>query len=123
METIIRLSGLLKAGQVRSEVSWGEAYNPRCGDIWKLKDNRYVVVDYVDSFITGITFSDGERKGCRYTQAFGDWLRNQTAELISTFEKTPFPGSDNRGWTANINAPISNSQSVQFINDVISVQG
>ena len=118
METIVRLSGLLKAGQPRSEVPWGEAYNPRSGDVWKLSDGRYLVVDYKDSFLTGITFSDGERKAARYTQFFGDWLKSQKAVLISTFEKKPFPGSDEHGW--NTSTAMPTKVSTQFITDVLS---
>jgi len=122
METIVHLRGLLSsADQPRSETLWGEAYNPLCGDVWLLEDGRHIVVDYITCFDVGITFSDGERRGQKYRQSFGDWLRRQNAKLVSSFETKPFPGSDTRGWTAGTNCVITAEQSVEFINVLFAV--
>lgn len=78
--------------------------NPLCGDVWRLGDGCYVVVDYKDPFYTGLTLSDGDkvlgRSGFGYTDGVRRLLEGERAELVSTFEEIPYHrGVDHRGWT------------------------
>jgi len=97
-----------------------------CGDVWKMRDGRHMLIDFVDSFATGVTFSDGEQRGCKYTGTIEDMLRREEAELVSTFEERHFPAADARGWTpAGAKATDwSKEESVRFIQYVLdSVAG
>jgi hypothetical protein len=89
------------------------AGNPLCGDIWQLRDKRYMVVDYVDSFQVGVTFSDGTQGGVKYRDGF---RQNVTGgKLISTWEEWPFRYCDYRGWTRETDK-CTKEQSLQFLN-------
>lgn len=90
-------------GQGRDDIRYHPG-SPLCGDVWRLKDGRYAVVDYKDSFCTGFTFSDGEkvtgRGAQKYTDGVRQFLESEEAELLSTHEELPYPsGVDHRGWT------------------------
>lgn len=107
-------------GQGRDDIR----YHPGrslCGDVWKMPDGRYMLVDYVDVFQTGITFSDGERRGYKYTATLEEMLRREEAELVSTFEDRHFPCADSRGWTPSDAKPSdwSKEDSLKFIQYVL----
>src|SRR5215475_4089521 len=81
-------------GQGRDDIRYHPGH-PLCGDVWRLKNGTYLVVDYHETFCTAVTISDGERvierKGCKYTASYRHLLEGQEAELISTFEELPYP--------------------------------
>ena len=64
----------------------GPAGNPKCGDIWRLKDGRFLLVDYKDPFTTGVTFSDGKRAGFPYTEGYASFLSLNEGMLITQKE-------------------------------------
>jgi hypothetical protein len=85
-------------GQGRSDIRY-HPENPLSGDLWLLADGRYLLVDYVNPFCTGFTFSDGERASYNYTIGFCRFLNRCEAILISTWEERPYPYCNERGWT------------------------
>lgn len=116
-------------GQGRDDIRYHPDH-PLCGDLWKLKDGRYMLTDYVDSFCTGFTFSDGikvlGRGSLKYTAGVRDFLEKNQAELISTFEELPYPkGVDYRGWTDSKykgdKADMNGERSLAFIKAVLKI--
>ena len=114
-------------GQGRDDIRYHPG-NPRCGDVWRLKDGRYAVVDYKDPFVTGFTFSDGEkvtsRGGQKYTEGVRQFLEQQQAVLLSAFEELPYPvGVDHQGWTDSKYKPDAadrdGSRSMEFLRGLI----
>jgi hypothetical protein len=87
--------------------------SPLCGDIWRLREERYLVVDYVDSFQVGVTFSDGTQGGVKYRDSFRQHVMG--GKLISTWEEWPFRYCDHRGWTRQTDY-CTKEQSLQFLN-------
>ncbi len=116
-------------GQGRDDIRYHPG-NPLCGDTWRLKNGTYLVVDYHETFCTGITISDGEkvieRKSCGYTCTYQTMLENEQAELISTFEELPYPkGVDHRGWNDPKYVPDTadrdGKRSVAFLKTVLRI--
>ena len=114
-------------GQGRDDIRYHPG-NPLCGDVWRLKDGRYAVVDYKNPFYTGFTFSDGEKVTSRASQKYTDgvrqFLEQQRAVLLSTFEELAYPaGVDHRGWTDSKYEPDAadrdGSRSVAFLKTVL----
>lgn len=86
-------------GQGRDDIRY-HAERHLIGDVWQLRDGRYLLVDYVDSFCTGVTYSDGTSASCKYTATLSDMLRSNEAKLIQTFEEQSPSWADERGWNA-----------------------
>lgn len=95
--------------------------HPLCGDVWQVEKDLFFVVDYNDSFSTGLTYSDGKQRGFSYTSGYAEYLRSNRAILISTKEEKILPFScDERGWTSNPNCPnYSKEKSMEFLNERI----
>jgi hypothetical protein len=117
-------------GQGRDDIRYHPG-NPLCGDVWRLKDGRYAVVDYKDPFCTGFTFSDGEKMTSRasqkYTEGVRQFLEQQQAELVSTFEELAYrKGIDHRGWTDSKYAPDAadrdGTRSLAFLKGVLKLK-
>lgn len=116
-------------GQGRDDIRYHPG-SPRCGDVWRLNDGRYVVVDYVDGLCNGVTFSDGEkvlaRGSHKYTEGVRVFLERHQAELISAYEDRAYPcGVDDRGWTDSKYKPDTadrdGSRSVGFLKEVLRI--
>lgn len=103
-------------GQAREDIRY-HPQHPLAGDVWRLKDGRAFVVDYKDSFQTGITFEDGRRQACGYTRTFELFV--QDGQLISTFEERPYPACDERGWTRSTDS-CTGEESVAFLKEVLA---
>ncbi len=73
--------------------------SPLCGDVWRLKDDRHMLVDYKDSLQTGVVWSDGEAKAMGYTAGYERYCRDEGVELVLRSEDSGFPACDARGWT------------------------
>ena len=75
-----------------------------------------MVIDYVDCFLTGCTWTDGERKAQKYTDAFAAYLDRNDGELVSNAEDYAFhPNTDERGWTYDTKKIVTKEQSLDFI--------
>lgn len=97
--------------------------SPLCGDVWKLANGLYVVIDYIDPFCTGFTLSDGTQLGQKYTEGMRQYFESNKGELISTFEELPFPWSDHRGWSTNVKPPYPTAKdSLDFLTAVLKRQ-
>lgn len=103
-------------------------HSPRCGDVWELLNGIYAVVDYVDSFSTGVTFCDIEqvidRKGYYYTLEFGNMLKKEKAKLISAYEDFPYPtGLCSYGWSSSEYKPdkhdFDGTRSLNFLKYIL----
>lgn len=99
-------------------------YNPLCGDVWQFEDGQAFVVDYKDPFTTGMTFLDGSRRGCGYTEHFAAWVKRQKGKLISSFEQRPLSWNcDERGWSKNFKEKVpTGDQSVSFLKLVLGAE-
>ena len=108
-------------GQGRNDIRYHPS-NPLCGDVWKLRDGRYMLVDYKDSFCTGVTFSNGERAGMKYTEGFLRYLETEQAELINTWEEWPLRQCGHRGWTRETDK-MTTEDSLAFLNNLLKQKG
>jgi hypothetical protein len=102
---------------------WPQGH-PRCGDVWRLPDGRHLLVDYKSSLQTGLTYDDGERRGCYYTDTFESLLgygfyQQAKATLVSRFEDRPFPWCDAKGWSREEDKPTL-QDSLNFLQAVLA---
>lgn len=92
--------------------------NQLCGDVWKLRDGRYLLIDYKDGLQTGFVYSDGESGACYYTKMLEGMLKSSSIDLILRSEESNFPACDSRGWSRP-NEKWSIKDSVDFLKRII----
>lgn len=89
---------------------------PRCGDLWEFPDGRYMLIDYVNTFVGG-TFSSGLRIGFNSRNKLTEYITEHYGRIISYWEDKIFTHCDQFGWT---NSEISKLQSADYICEIIS---